>query len=231
MNKRLAFTKDGKLTYCTASEENIGKGRCNHVAHQQIGETTKDFIIHVNEELLLKNARENYKQELYNLSAKEKNKMIKNHENLDIFVNDKSWRIRKAVAKQRYGLDKLVNDSNEDVRIEVAKQGYGLDKLVNDENWLVRIEVARQGYGLDKLMNDNWYARIEVAKQGYGLDKLINDKYWEVRAVVAEQGYGLDKLVNDEDEYVLKSARSWLEKHNLTLEQWKEKYPDKVVKE
>lgn len=31
--KRLALTEDGVMTYCTASEENMGKGRCNHVLH------------------------------------------------------------------------------------------------------------------------------------------------------------------------------------------------------
>lgn len=35
-NKVLALTKDGKLTYCTASEENRGKGHCNHLNHQKI---------------------------------------------------------------------------------------------------------------------------------------------------------------------------------------------------
>ena len=28
-----AFTKDGRITECKATEENIGKGRCNHVFH------------------------------------------------------------------------------------------------------------------------------------------------------------------------------------------------------
>ena len=37
-HKRLAITKDGRLTYCTASEENIGKSRCDHIAHQKFGE-------------------------------------------------------------------------------------------------------------------------------------------------------------------------------------------------
>lgn len=32
-DKRLVLTQDGIMTYCTASEENIGKGRCNHVLH------------------------------------------------------------------------------------------------------------------------------------------------------------------------------------------------------
>lgn len=32
------------MTYCTASEENIGKGRCNHVAHQVYNESTQSFL-------------------------------------------------------------------------------------------------------------------------------------------------------------------------------------------
>lgn len=42
--KVLAMTTDGKLTYCIASPENRGKGRCNHVAHQNNGETNEDFV-------------------------------------------------------------------------------------------------------------------------------------------------------------------------------------------
>lgn len=48
MNKRLALTKDGRLTYCTASEENIGKGRCNHISHQKPGESQDDFLNRIN---------------------------------------------------------------------------------------------------------------------------------------------------------------------------------------
>ena len=43
MGKRLALTVDGHLTYCTASEERIGKGRCNHVDHQVANESEGQF--------------------------------------------------------------------------------------------------------------------------------------------------------------------------------------------
>lgn len=43
-NKRLALNADGVLTYCTASEENIGKGRCNHIEHQRSDESTAQFM-------------------------------------------------------------------------------------------------------------------------------------------------------------------------------------------
>lgn len=43
-NKRLALTKDGKLTYCSAKEENVGKYRCNHQTHQNQNESSENFM-------------------------------------------------------------------------------------------------------------------------------------------------------------------------------------------
>ena len=40
----LALTIDGNLTYCTASEENRGKGRCNHIFHKNENETDNEFM-------------------------------------------------------------------------------------------------------------------------------------------------------------------------------------------
>ena len=42
--RRLAETKDGRLTYCTAETGPSGCCRCGHVAHQQDGETIQDFL-------------------------------------------------------------------------------------------------------------------------------------------------------------------------------------------
>lgn len=50
MEKRLALTIDGQLTYCSASEENVGKGRCNHVSHQGKNESMEDFMMRANKE-------------------------------------------------------------------------------------------------------------------------------------------------------------------------------------
>ncbi len=44
MHKVLALTTDGRMTYCTCEPEERGKGRCNHIAHQEEGEKTQDFI-------------------------------------------------------------------------------------------------------------------------------------------------------------------------------------------
>lgn len=42
--KRLALSKDGQITYCTADDDNIGKGRCNHVYHQKSNESAGEFL-------------------------------------------------------------------------------------------------------------------------------------------------------------------------------------------
>ena len=42
--KVLALNINGDITYCTVDPENRGKGRCNHIAHQNPGESTNEFI-------------------------------------------------------------------------------------------------------------------------------------------------------------------------------------------
>lgn len=55
MKKRLAYTSEGELTYCIASDENVGKGRCNHVAHQLSTESDQNFLDRVNRSTEIEN--------------------------------------------------------------------------------------------------------------------------------------------------------------------------------
>ena len=50
MHKVLALNVNGDITYCTASPEQRGIGRCNHVAHQMDGETPDAFLERVSGE-------------------------------------------------------------------------------------------------------------------------------------------------------------------------------------
>ena len=219
MKKRLALTKDGRMTYCTASEENVGKGRCNHIAHQRLDESTKEFCERIkdmkeNNNKKCDNNKNNY---IKNLDLEEKIELIDseniNDEILDILVKDKDWNIRVAVAykgRDKY-LDILINDEDEYVRKAVAAYGRDkdLDVLVNDEDWHVRRTVAEHGRDkdLDILANDkNQYVRAAVARCGRykDLDILVNDEDYWVRYAVAEHGRDkdLDILVNDKNQYV-----------------------------
>lgn len=42
--KVLALNTSGNLTYCTCPPELRGKGRCNHITHQENNETTEEFV-------------------------------------------------------------------------------------------------------------------------------------------------------------------------------------------
>ena len=48
MSKVLAINVNGDITYCTVPPEMRGKGRCNHIAHQNEGESVEDFIERIN---------------------------------------------------------------------------------------------------------------------------------------------------------------------------------------
>lgn len=107
-----------------------------------------------------------------------------------------------------------------------------MDKLVDSKSYFDRSFAAYKRYALYILVNDSDYrVRIRVAQDDYKLDKLVNDEDLHVRAAVAERGYGLNKLINDNEIEVCLAVSYWLNIHDLTLEQWEEKYPDKVVKE
>lgn len=44
MTKTLALNINGDMTYCSVPPEMRGKGRCNHIAHKEENETTKEFL-------------------------------------------------------------------------------------------------------------------------------------------------------------------------------------------
>ena len=44
MARRLALTIDGRMTWCTCEPGQEGKGRCNHIAHQAVGQSMEDFL-------------------------------------------------------------------------------------------------------------------------------------------------------------------------------------------
>lgn len=178
MTRVLAMNTDGQLTYCTAPEELRGKGRCNHIFHQNPGESQEDFLKRASEAKLETNPPTPDREELIErLVDEDEYEMLPFFDSGDI-----------ELAKKGLHLRKYVNHENECVRIEVAKQGYGLNKLINDDNYYVREEVANQGYGLDKLIYDpDYFVRAAVARQGYGLDKLARDRDWHVRKAVASK--------------------------------------------
>lgn len=207
MTKVLALNNKGQMTYCSASEENRGKGRCNHIAHQKPNESKEEFLERAEKEMEKLNNEKDLDKEIElnveHISYNDFNEEIIVHKKvkgkISDLINSKNWKIRMAVAQKGYAFEQLSNDEDFNIRRYIADQGYKLDRFVNNPDWLVRYTVAERGYGLDQLVNDkNSSVRTAVARQSYGLDKLVNDKDWGVRVEVAKCGYGLDQLVNDD---------------------------------
>lgn len=130
-------------------------------------------------------------------------------------------------------INDIINNTDYNIRALCAMMGIGLDTLVDDKNSSVREAVAIRGYGLDKLVFDKGYNVLRIAiNYGYGWDLLISDEDFQIRRYIAENGYGLNKLINDGDEDVRDAVNRYLKSNgDLTLEQWTEKYPERVVKE
>ena len=183
MSRVLALNTDGQLTYCTAPEELRGKGRCNHIFHQNNGESKEDFLKRVSESGNLKDISIVKEP---TISSEVRNELLIK------LSKDENTTVRVFAAREGINLEELINDESWAVRAKVAQQGYGLDKLVNDENADVRAIIAQKGLYLDKLVNDkDYYVRKAVAKQGYDLEKLANDESWIVRAAALEELYKL----------------------------------------
>lgn len=58
--KRLALDKDGNITWCTASDENVGKGRCTHLTHQMKNEGSIAFCKRIEREYPNVKIKNNY---------------------------------------------------------------------------------------------------------------------------------------------------------------------------
>ena len=56
MERVLALTVDGKITFCSAPEEKRGMGRCNHIAHQKPNQSPEDFIASIENNIVVENS-------------------------------------------------------------------------------------------------------------------------------------------------------------------------------
>ena len=60
MRRVLALNVNGQLTYCTVPPEKRGVGRCNHVEHQEEGESVQDFVERVSGKVVVESYHEDY---------------------------------------------------------------------------------------------------------------------------------------------------------------------------
>ena len=215
MGKRLAMTTDGKLTYCSASDANIGKGRCNHLFHQNTNDSQNFILEYENLKSILDKNEEDYctiqgfeeeDPEFDELQAEQDSYFLeRQYKNCkkDLYIKSKNVIARRIAAENGDGLEELAHDKDMLIRAKVASHGYFIKDFINDESENVRLACVQNNHALDEFIKDkSEYVRAEVANKGYKLDELINDESWYVRLTVAKQEYKLDKLINDKYGYV-----------------------------
>ena len=127
MAKRLALTVDGNITYCTSSDDNMGKGRCNHIAHQKDGQSIEDFVNSVEEEMKLSTFK--------SLKLKELKEMYKNKQDIDLLRKTENEHLLRFLIKQgETDFKELTKSENPKIRILLAENGLQLEDLKDDEN-------------------------------------------------------------------------------------------------
>ena len=213
MTKRLAMTVDGRLTYCSADEHNIGKGRCNHVSHAKNGESQEKFLERTTKVVsILKKKEYDADEWEFGINIGEDIEYLEEqYKNFDpdMYVSSDNVFARQIAAENGYALDRLAHDKEDIVRMAVIKKGYCSEEFLKDTPE-IRKTLAGQGFYLDKLINDEDSSVREAAQRKMNeFDHLIKDPNPMVRLGAAEKGYKLEELAKDNSKWV----RSEVAKH------------------
>jgi hypothetical protein len=208
MNKRLALTKDGQLTYCSSDDEHIGKGSCKHVAHQKLGESQQQFMNRINNKCPIcgcMNGNHIAGCSFYQNEHGENNMKILDETGIDFLYQkylDGGWPEQTAMrlakidqCKMGINLDQYINDEDETVRQYVAKQGYHLEILAKDGEPLVRRTVASMMAKLDR--NSDEFGRLSNA--------LKDDKNYDVRLALHRMGVEPSHPIEQENKHAVYS--------------------------
>ena len=199
MPKRLAMTVDGRLTYCTADDEHIGRGRCNHIAHQRMGEDPQDFLDRANE---------------IQKGFESKDGRIKVRESYLRVLQDAS-----SEAGEFIGDDSSTPGASSEEMDELSLRcACNVIDILNDNPTDEEISVIKKSAALIK---------IEVIKSRQIPDPsiFVDDRHPTVRAELAKQGYCLDELANDPDVAVRSIAmfksgkpyKGWVDQYHLDV--------------
>ena len=136
MSKVLALTTDGRITYCTASEEDRGKGRCNHIVHQDKNESIEQFTERYN-----KMIEESSNVTKENETAEE----IKDKEILELYakINELAGEelteenfnevISKLPPEVNRKIQEIAFDASEDFSLPVVNDTYYQDKVLEND--------------------------------------------------------------------------------------------------
>ena len=122
MAKRLALTVDGNITYCTATDENIGKGRCNHIGHQNDKESQEDFVNRIESEIKV--------SKIKNLKLKDLKNMYDNGEDLELLKQlENEELIEYRISKGETDFKDVLNTENTNIKFILIGHGLHIDEF------------------------------------------------------------------------------------------------------
>jgi len=138
--KVLALTEDGRMTYCVSPEDQRGKGRCNHVAHQKEGQSVADFI----EEI-----KGSQDRVLNNINKKDLEAVKKNGWFLEYVKNQTPELCMEAVKQNGLAL-KFARDETPELCMEAVKQnGLALKYVENQTPEIIQAALEQDPDAID----------------------------------------------------------------------------------
>ena len=133
----LALTEDGRLTYCVSPEDQRGKGRCNHVAHQKEGQSVADFIGEIKDNSL-------------NDSNKKDLEAIRQDGQALKFVQNQTPEICMEAVKQNGMVLQYVQNQTPEICIEAVKQNGWALKYVQDQTpEIIQAALEQEPYAIE----------------------------------------------------------------------------------
>lgn len=140
MNKVLALNEEGNLTYCTAPEDMRGRGRCNHVAHQNSSETQEVFLERVSEMIGVNQEKKTNEEETKHLdnigeiSQDEINKLALVIDGIaGVRVTSENWKdvISKLPPEKISQIVSLAFDASPKFSLPISDENYKEETLSN----------------------------------------------------------------------------------------------------
>lgn len=194
MAKVLAMTADGRLTYCEAPPDKRGIGRCNHVCHQENGESEEEFAVRA--------AQINFEKEQSNPTPEEPEIVENKITDEEILgARERLYEILGTRDVTRENLLDLVNELPPDKQHEVFKLGFEYSSYFAfpvdfdrnpDEELAAKISLSNMGnYGLGakqkhidmilKEVGDYVTKNGTVHISGNFKDGLNEDEWWDMQ--------------------------------------------------
>lgn len=173
-NKVLCMTKEGKITYCTASPENRGKGRCNHIAHQEENESIQDFMTRVSTEITEEDAE----------IPKDSEKIIDNPVTMDDIqkYKDKICEIAGRDDIDLNNLNEVISSLPPDKQLEIVRIGFEASEYF-------AFPITDEEFEDEKFKTDIYFSNMY--KYGIGAkENHIREILGEIGETVEEKGSG-----------------------------------------